>query len=476
MPLQDDHLIYYQRELAYLRSMGKLFAQTYPKIAGRLELNAEQSKDPYVERLIESFAFLTARINRNIDDEFPEVGAALLSVLYPHFIDPVPSFTIAKFSPDLAQGKLTTGHLINKNTPLFAQTQQGDVCRFRTCYPVTLWPLSVTHAAFESFENYYYLDEIEKAATVLRIRIESSSSFKELDFKSLRFFINGLNSVTNELYELLFNQSFSIHLLPDKKESGKKRTSIKLKDSSLNPVGFELNEDILPYHQFTHPGYRLLQEYFTFPEKFLFFYLKGLETHGVENVCDIVFLLKKKPREKLYIDEKTFQLGCSPIVNLFRSTSEPIRLDQLQSEYPLVSDIRRERITEIHSIQKVSGSSDPGSEAQVYKPYFSFDHEMEKQGHEAFWYARRRNSVMPGVPGSEMFLTFLDLKFKPTMPPAEMIFAHILCTNRDLAAQLPEDAELQIEESAPLSYIACLKKPTPQLNPSLDGSTLWKLI
>ncbi len=476
MPIQDDRLIYYQRELAYLRNMGKLFAQTYPKVAGRLELDAEQSKDPYVERLIESFAFLTARIHRNIDDEFPEIGAALLNVLYPHFIDPVPSFSIAKFAPDPTQGKITSGHVINKNTALFANTEQGEVCRFRTCYPVTLWPLKVTHAAFESFENYDYLEGIDRAATVLRIRIESLSSFRELKIQSLRFFINGITSVSNELYELLFNQSFSIYLRSDKKDAKGKQKFVKLKEDSLETVGFELDEDILPYHKFTHPGYRLLQEYFTFPEKFLFFDLNGLEAHGAEKAFDIVILLKRRPRDKLHINEETFQLGCSPIVNLFRSTSEPIRVDQLQSEYPLVSDIRRERTTEIHSIHKVSSSSDPASETQVYKPYFSFDHEMEDRGHEAFWYARRRVSGRPGVPGSQMFLTFLDLKFNPTIPPTEAIFAHTLCTNRDLAAQLPEDAELQIEESAPLAYIACLKKPTPQINPSVDGSTLWKLI
>ncbi len=478
MPLQDDdRLIYYQRELAYLRNMGKLFAQTYPKVAGRLELDAEQSKDPYVERLIESFAFLTAKIHRNIDDEFPEIGAALLNVLYPHFIDPVPSFSIAKFEPDPTQGKLTSGHVINKNTPLFARTEQGDDCRFRTCYPVTLWPLKVVDSSFESVEKFDYLEGIDKAVTILKIRVESSGSFKELKMKNLRFFINGISSVANELYELLFNQSFSIFILPDKKGPGGKQRFKKLKDDSLQTVGFELDEDILPYHKFTHPGYRLLQEYFTFPEKFLFFDLKELDTHEAEKVFDIVILLKRKPRDdRLHINKDTFQLGCSPIVNLFKSTSEPIRVDQLQSEYPLVSDIRKERITEIHSIHKVSGSSDPASDSQVYKPYFSFDHEMEERGHDAFWYARRRISGKPGVHGSEMFLTFLDLKFNPTMPPNEMIFAHTLCTNRDLAAELPEGADLQIEESAPLSHISCLKKPTPQLNPSVGGSTLWKLI
>ena len=269
---------------------------------------------------------------------------------------------------------------------------------------------------------------------------------------------------------------FLFYILTDKKDKKGNPLAIKLNDDALKPVGFELDEDILPYHKFTHPGYRLLQEYFTFAEKFLFFDLDDLNVQVSENFFDIVVLLKRRPRDQLPINEETFQLGCSPIVNLFKSTSEPIRIDQLKSEYPLVSDIRRERITEIHSIHKVSGSSDPASEAQVYKPYFSFDHEMEERGHEAFWYARRRTSVKPGVPGSEMFLTFLDLKFNPSMPPSEMVFAHTLCTNRDLAAQLPEDAELQIEESAPLSYISCLKKPTPQLNPSVDGSTLWKLI
>ena len=143
---QDELLPYYKKELAYLRGMGRLFAEKYPKLAGRLELGVHGSADPHVERLIECFAFLTGRIQHRLDSQFPEITTALLGVLYPHLVDPIPPLAIAHFEVDPDQGKLTTGYLIGKDTKLFAQTADGLTCRFRTCYPVTLWPLELTSA------------------------------------------------------------------------------------------------------------------------------------------------------------------------------------------------------------------------------------------------------------------------------------------------------------------------------------------
>ena len=187
-------------------------------------------------------------------------------------------------------------------------------------------------------------------------------------------------------------------------------------------------------------------------------------------------MLNRKPKFRMSIDQETFALGCSPIANLFTQTTEPIRIDQRQAEYRLSPDTRRERITEIHSILKVSGSSDSALETDIYKPYYSFDHHMEKGDHKTFWISRRQHTGRKDLPGTEMFLSFLNLAFKPKQPASELIYAHTLCTNRDLAAQLPDNALLEIEEAAPLSKIVCLKRPTPQLTPELGGNTLWKLI
>jgi type VI secretion system protein ImpG len=468
----DELLEYYKRELTYLRRMGLAFAERYPKVAGRLELGMDQSPDPHIERLIEAFAFLTARIQHSMESEFPQVSSALLGILYPHFLNPIPSMGIARFEVDPAQGKFTTGHLINKHTPLFTQTQEGEICRFRTCYPLTLWPAEVAYAGFESTDQFDFLDALPEVALVLRLRIASPEvPFPELDLRKLRFYLNGDRMLVNALYELLFCHVLHIAVLPEKGED-----PVFLPDESILPVGFGPDEDVLPYPPNAHPGYRLLQEYFTFPEKFLFFDLDHLETRGSEEFFDILIMLDQMPGSRLTVDRKTFCLGCTPIINLFPKTSEPIRLDERHAEYRLIPDKRREKITEIHSVVSVSASSDPRVETRRFEPFFSFNHYMEATGQKAYWVARKQDTGRKDLPGSEVFLSFVDLDFDPTLPPATTVFSHTLCTNRRLAEEVPAGAVLQIEEAAPLSMISTLTKPTPQIEPPLRGATLWRLI
>lgn len=473
---RDELLRAYWRELSYLRRMGSAFAETYPKVAGRLELGADVSPDPHVERLIESFAFLTARIQQNLDSDFPEIAVELLSILHPHYLNPIPSMAVAAFEVDPARGKLTSGHLIPKHTPLFTHAEGGEaVCRFRTCYPVTLWPVAVAEAAFELPARFPFLDKTTDVASVLRLRIESrAGSLAELGLDRLRFYLNGDRRVTDALYEALFCDCASVMLLP---EGDLSRAPVRLTAGALEPVGFGRDEEVLPYPPSSQPAYRLVQEYFTFPQKFLFADVTGLGRHGSERAFEILILLKREPGNWLpQIDRHTFALGATPVINLFPRTTEPIRLDHRRTEYPLVPDARRERFTEVHSILDVSGSTDPRHRSRIYEPFYSYNHHMAGSGHKAFWHARRVASLRKDVPGSEMLLSLVDLDFKPFLPPNETIYAHTLCTNRALPQQLMAGARLQTDVAAPVAHIVCLTKPTPQIAPPSDGSTLWRLV
>jgi type VI secretion system protein ImpG len=472
---REELLRAYWRELAYLRNMGSAFAETYPKVAGRLELGADVSPDPHVERLIESFAFLTARIQQNLDSELPEIAVELLNILHPHYLNPVPSMAIAAFEVDPKRGKLTSGHVIPRHTPVFTHASQGEaLCRFRTCYPVTLWPLAVAEATFETPSRFPFLDAATDVVSVLRLRVESrAGSLAELGLDRLRFYLNGDRLVVDTLYETLFCHCAGVMLLP---EGDASRRPVRLPAEAVQPVGFEREDEVIPCPPFSLPAYRLVQEYFVFPQKYLFADLTGLERHGSERAFDVLILLRRAPGNWLQVDRDTFVLGATPVINLFPRTTEPIRLDHRRAEYPLVPDARRERFTEIHSILSVSGASDPRSRAKVYEPFYSFNHHMAERGHKAFWHARRIASLRKDVPGSEMLLSLVDLDFQPFLPPSETIYAHTLCTNRALAEQLLNGALLQTDVAAPVARIVCLTKPTPQLSPPSDGATLWRLI
>jgi type VI secretion system protein ImpG len=498
---QEDLLRYYKTELTYLRQMGGVFADRYPKIAKRLELGRDECADPQVERLIEAFAFLTARLQHEIDSEFPDITNALLDILYPQLSNPIPSMAIAQFNVDPKQ-KLTTGFLIEKETPLFADAADGVSCRFRTCYPVTLWPLQVSKAEFGNTRRWSFLDADSKVVSVLRLKLEClpktprvetpGSTFQELEgLSQLRFYLSGEPLAIKTIYELLFCHLQDIVIkLPN--------GALKyLGAESIKEVGFGLDSDVLPYPPNAHPGYMLLQEYFAFPKQYFFFDLcfdqNSPERQGASGSLldfldrtqktgslEILFLLTRPPRENLVVDEKTFCLGCTPIINLFQKTTEPIRLDHRSLEYPLVPDKRRERTTEIHSIVSVSASSDTRETTQQLEPFYSYNHRMQATNHRSFWHARRVASQRKDVRGTDMLLSFLDLDLKPDLPAMKTVYAHTLCTNRELARELPAGAILQIEELAPPldpeRRIVCLEKPSEPLTPPSKGATAWRLI
>lgn len=476
----EDFLRYYWEELLYLRRLGSSFARSYPKVAARLELETDESPDPHVERLIESFAFLTARIQRNLDNDFPEIAAELLGVLYPHLVDPVPSMTVVRFDVDPARGKLTSGYPVPRHTPLFVHAEGGAICRFRTCFPVTLWPVELTEARFDSPDRYAFLDRAGEVATVLALTIETRADpLHELDLDRLRVHLAGDQILAEGLYELLFNNLLGVVLLPDPSRPR------RLHPSAVQPVGFAEEEALLPYPVHAQPAYRLIQELFAFPEKYHFMDVTGLEGHGASERLTILFLFDRMPTPRLTVSKSNFVLGATPAINLFEKTSEPIRIDHRRLEYRLVADRRREKTTEVHSVRSVSSSSAPpggrgsgggGEGVREFAPFYAFHHGMERRGQKAYWHARRVLSLYQDVAGTEMLLSFLDLDFKPGQPPADTVFAHTLCTNRALAEQLPAGTELQSDQVAPVSRIVCLKKPTAQITPPLGGQSLWRLV
>ena len=469
---QRDFLPYYHKEIAYLRKQGAAFAERYPKLMGRLQLGAHECADPQVERLLESFAFLTGRIQHQLDSEFPELTSALLGVLYPQFLNPIPAMSVAQFEVDPERGQLTTGHLIPRHTPLFTTSPDGVTCRFRTCYPVTLWPVAVTYAGIEPTAQFDFLDAATDVAAVMRLRLASQAGpLQELNLQRLRFYLRGDRALSSSLYEYLTCAVRQVAIRPD---SGAR--PLRLPPDTIVPVGFAPEEAVLPYPPHAHPGYRLLQEYFTFPEKFLFIDVDRLDAHGSQHYFDLLFLLDRMPPKWFRIDQQSFALGCTPMINLFRKTSEPIRLDHRQTEYRLIPDIRRERWTEVHSIRRVSASSHADETTQLIQPFYAYTHTMASRDHKAFWRARRVPASQPNLPGTELRLSFVDLDFNPHLPPLQTVYAHTLCTNRDLAENLLDGALLEIEEAAPQQRIICLHKPTSQRQPPLGGATLWRLI
>lgn len=471
----EELLPHYLAELAYLRGAGASFARRYPQVAGRLALDGTGSADPHVERLIESFAFLTARLQRLHEAQSPEIARSVLEIVQPGLVAPVPSMAIAAFVPDPRQARSLGGLVVPTGTTLFAQAEgrDGPVVRMRTGLSVTLWPIGVEAVdllppmALEATAD-------ANVAAVLRLRLAclGNRHFAEFRPSTLRFFLHGPRGTGGSLHELLIHRLRSV-LIADPETS---RTLRVLPPGSVRQVGLAAEEALLPQPANGHDGHRLLQEYFAFPEKFLFVDMLGLDDGlGTGRSIDLLFLLNTPPAGDVTVDASCVRLGCTPVANLFRRVSEPIRLDLTRLEHRLEPDARNPRACEIHSIESVAAIT-AGDGSRCVRPYFSVTHEDVARPGTAFWSARREPTVLPGARGTDVLLTFVDQALVPAKPPSEALFAHLLCTNRGLAEQIPAGAGLQTEIDAPVSSVVCLTRPTRQQPPVMGGEHLWHLV
>jgi type VI secretion system protein ImpG len=485
--VNDELLSYYERELTFIRQMAGEFKQKYPKVAGRLQLDSEKEcEDPHVERLIEAFALLAGRVHHKLDDEFPEITEALLDALYPHYIRPIPSMGIVQFQLDPTQN-VPASTEVPSGTALQTRPNEGQICSFRTCYPVTLVPLKVTGASVSAINRFISPGMPADAAAVVRIEIECLGGlrFDQIPTDSLRFFLNGESATVHALYEFLFLNSLRVTLraLPFQGDAAQ----AVLPASSLQQVGFSQSERILPYSDRSFLGYSLLQEYFNFPDKFFFFDLTGLSRFSRSNFgAAFEILIALKPPEQQHrlialeqsVDRNTFQLGCTPVVNLFERIAEPIRISETKSEYRIIPDQHNQRSTEVYSVDKVISTGTYLEEPLIYRPFYDLRHAHHSDVQKHFWYTHRRPSFRKSDNGTEMYISLVDLDFNPAVPPVEMLSLHVTCTNRDEASRLNltgDFGELEAEGVA-LLRPRCVVKPTQAVRPPMRRGLQWRLI
>lgn len=473
----EEMLGYYQQEMIYLRRAGAQFMARYPKISQNLNLSESGSSDPHVQRLLESFAFLTGRLQKEIDSRSIHFTTNLLSVLYPQFVAPFPAASVASFRLSPHLGKATAGSTVPRATPLFSEAQTGKTCYFQTTYPVELWPFEITEAKVMNVDESPLIPSSIASQWVLKIRIRRyDGSLKDLHPSFLRFYITGDTFTTRSVYDSLFaylpDTPTPVFIKTDTDEAPR-----QLPPGSLRPVGFKPEESLVPYPHQSLDAYRLLHEFFVFPNKFNFFDIQNFSTEGSNDYLDIYIPLANNSRiNKLRLHKETFVLGCTPIINLFSKISEPIDLNHQSISYPLRGDERNEETTEIHTILKVVAAGIDGKESEVFSPYFSYDADIAERDNGLFWHATRTPSETPDIPGTNVALSFVDYKFSPQKPSHTSVYAHTLCTNRDLPSYIPAGGQLQIDGVIPSTLITCLERPTLPISPSLDGAAQWQLI
>jgi type VI secretion system protein ImpG len=476
--MRDQLLHYYETELAFIRRMASAFAEKYPDIGEFLLLEANRSRDPHVERLIEAVAMLTARVHLRLDDEFPEVTEALLGILYPHYLAPIPSMSVAQLALDPEQGQAPGGIRVERHALLHATALDGVRSTFRTCYPLSLWPVELRAVELVSTSALEGVPAGTASALRLSLRTFAEKPVSELEIDRLAIFLDAEGGALHKLYELFCRQALGLCV-----RRGDGSGSRFLRAEAIRPLGFEADEGMLEYPPESFRGYRLLQEYFAFPDKFLFVELSGLGPLAGESKSDTLEIWVLLPQPLAEHDLRpvaaNFKLWCTPIVNLFPHQADPIRLDQTAVEYRVTPDSRSPRAFEVHSIQRVTSSNPGRSESRDYHAFFALRHGMSQAKDASFWHATRRDSLRKGDLGTDVYLTLVDRDFDPLEPPEEVLSVSILCTNRDLPERLPFGdplGDLSIEGRPEVRRINFLRKPTPTQRAPIGDQSRWRLV
>ena len=464
---------YYQSELSALRHLGRRFSERNPALAPFL---AEPGQDPDVERLLEGFAFLTGRLRQKLDDELPELTHSLMHLLWPNYMRPMPAFSILQFDPLKHSGP---GVMVARDTPVESAAVADERCRFRTCYATQVLPLQLS--AVE------YSIQGERAVLNLRLEMSGEGDFSACTFDQLRLHLAGDRYISQALYLSLLRHLDGIELLPFDADGlpvcglDGQAVSLRLAADQVQPVGFSEEEALIPYPQNTFRGYRHLQEYFAFADKYLFVDVGGLDalhrlprevlkqTRGVV----LRFELRTPWRESQQPTLDNVKLYCTPIVNLFKHDAVPIRLDGKQDEYLLIpGEYSRENAC-VFSVDSVTGWQPGGLGYQAYVPFESFDHDGDTDATiiPPSYSVRQRTSAQHA--GLDTWLGF----GKGLEPDLQTLSVELTCTNHNLPRLLQiGDINQPCEQTPEGLSFRNICAPTASYAPPLDQDFLWRLI
>ena len=490
-------LRYYSQELQHLREMGGEFAADYPKIAGRLGLDGFECADPYVERLLEGFSFLAARVQMKIDAEFPRFTQHLSELVYPHLLAPTPSMAVVQLQPDLANPSLKQGFLVPRGSAMRSVLGKGDntACEYRSAHDVTLWPMELveakmfTHGGAEAGLDVR-LPAAVKAALRLRLRTTGGIAFRDLPLDRLCLHLRGGDDLPARIYEKILAGVEGVLVAPAGRPAAWHRL---LPKTALRPVGFDEAEALLPSGERTFQGYRLLQEYFAFPQRYQFVEVCGLRpalAACADNEIELTILLNRAdPQLEQSLDSSNFALHCTPVVNLFRRRADRINVSDEQLEYHVLVDRTRPMDYEVFQVDAVTGyGSGPNSEQAFDAFYTAKDIGALQQG-KAFYQLRReqrmvsqrqrRDGPRSSYIGSEAFIAIVDAAEAPYSGDLRQLGLSVWCTNRDLPLSMPVGVgktDFILDAGAPLAAVRCLAGPSRPLPSFAEGSVAWRLL
>jgi type VI secretion system protein ImpG len=403
---------------------------------------------------------------------------------------------VAQFQPVLGESALAQGFVLPRETTLRTVLGKGErtACEYRTGQDVVLWPLELVDAKYYGSAGALATIGVERldgvrAGIRLGLRSTGGLAFDQLSLDRLRFFLKGSDGFAGRLYEQLLGNARRVLIRP---KGGARAWTDYLPGSTLRPVGFERDEALLPYTRRSFDGYRFLQEYFSFPERFLFVDFTGLapsvaKCAGTE--LEIVVLLgRRDPELEDVLDAGHFALNCAPIVNLFPKTTDRIHLNERQHEYHVVPDRTRPMDFEVWSVTSVQGFGASAKPEQTFAPLFAH-HDGTRAEDNAFFTVQReprmlsssqqRRGARSSYVGSEVFVALVDPNEAPYRSSLKQLGVAAICSNRDLPLHVSFGqglTDFTLDVGAPVESIRCTAGPTRPRPSYAHGDTAWRLV
>ena len=429
-----------------------------------------------------------------IDAEFPRFTQSMLETVFPHYLAPTPSMAVVQFSPDFRQSAIDQGYRLPRGTVLnsLVGRDQQTACKYLTAHEVTLRPLRVAEAAyvvrgFGALELPRRLDG--RAALRISLECAEGRTIGELGLDEVVLFVRG-GEIAMRVYEQLFARCAGLVVRPGESTSGEQ----VLDASHVEPVGFSEEEALLPYSPRSFGGYRLLQEYFALPDRFMFVKFSGLAEAAAR--CDsgrldvLAVLAAAEDDLENAVDAANFALHCTPAVNLFPRRADRISVSDRHSEMHVVPDRTRPLDFEVYLITGVTGYGSAAGSERSFRPFYAAT-DVEAEGGEGNGYyvvhraprpesARaRQRGPRSSYLGSEVYVSLVDPEAAPYSEDLRQIAVETVCTNRDLPLQVPlggSRGDFLLEVSAPVARVNCLSGPTPPRPSWAEGEASWRLV
>lgn len=459
-------LKYFLKEIGSLHTDAVRFSEKHPETAGYLRKKTSEFPDPHSDRLRESFAFLTGRLHQLRYQEFKRLNNDLLEHSFPEWIRPIPSMSIAQLEPDHSLAGNELAAIIPERNVFEISTKDAQNIRLSTVFPVNWSPFRIIDTSLVDAGQFDSMPFLPIEASVLKMNLKYTgnvSSPKPCRPHSgqLRFFINANPADSNTIYESLFHNLSRIAIR--KKEDS---APMFFSPDHLKEAGFQDRESLYPSQAYTLSDYRLLTEYFIFPEKFYFFELSDIPQMTGEDDLEISFILKHKP--DLTIDESSFLLNCTPVVNLFSQYAESICLDKKLDEYPVIPSYRYGDNQSVHSVFSVSLSDRTSEEEVILPPCFGTDF-YNPTGESTPTWSTRRNLPPKGQGQSDISIV---LHQSETLPEKTDMYIQTLCTNGKISEKMQVGTQLSGRGHYSTFQAKLIRNPTVEYFPTLEGESI----